>query len=129
MISMGVGEVQSNEGQWFGHLVVVLPNFFEERHAICDASITQASKPEWNINLVPVFARVPDSFVEGKTEYKAPVNNSLIVYRAFPQDHSFDTAPVWRNQAYRDLAVKNIRERLASEHSIVDTSSLLSKEP
>ena len=124
MINIGGGNAVSTDRQWAGHLVVTLPNFFDDRHAICDLTITQASKPEWGINLVPTFVRVPASFVNGETEFKAPVNGSFIVYKAFPEDHSFESASVWTNQTYRDLAVKNILARLNAEQ--IPTSTQMS---
>lgn len=108
IVAIGGGETVSTDKQWAGHLIVVLPNFYDDRHAFCDLTITQASVPEWGINLMPVFVRVPNTFVTGETEFKAPVNGSLIIYEAFPNDKSFEAAPVWKNMAYQDLAVKNI---------------------
>ena len=108
MVAIGAGGAVSTDKQWAGHLVVVLPQFFDDRHAFCDLTVTQASKQEWGINLMPVFVRVPTTFVTGETEFQAPVNGSLIIYKAFPKDKSFEAASVWKNTAYQDLAVKNI---------------------
>jgi hypothetical protein len=60
-------------------LAVVAPNVFDDRHALCDLTVTQAHKPEWGIHVSPMIVRVPESFVKGQTEFKAAANGSLVI--------------------------------------------------
>jgi hypothetical protein len=110
MVSIGAYGAVSTRDIWAAHLAVVLPNFFGERHLMCDLTIIQANRPEWKIYLRPVFLRVPEAFVSARTTYRAWVNGSTIIYRAFPRDKSYETAPIWKNRRYRDQALKTINE-------------------
>lgn len=99
MIGLGIGPTEAMPvGRWAGHLVVVVPNLFGDRHAISDITITQACKPDWGIDFLPILLRVPDTFVKGQTEFKAPANGSLIVYMAFPDDHSYEGSSHWTDR-------------------------------
>lgn len=105
MIGLGVGPVGSlPPGRWAGHLVVTVPNLFGDRHAISDITITQACKPDWGIEFPTILFRVPDTFLTGETEFKAAANGSLIVYKAFPEDRSYDKSTHWTDRV-RWLAV------------------------
>jgi hypothetical protein len=98
-LGLGVGTNAPPPGHWLGHLVVVLPNLFGDRHAVCDLTLAQASKPEWGIELGPACIRVPDTFTKGATEFKASFNGSLVVYLAFPDDRSYEATQAWTNNA------------------------------
>ena len=81
--------------QWPGHAVVITPGAFGDRHALLDVTITQANKQEWGIELPPLLARVGDEFVRGEKEFKADVNSSLVVYKALPDDGSYQASVLW----------------------------------
>jgi hypothetical protein len=85
-------------GVWAGHLVVVIPNLFGDCHAVCDLTITQVNKHGSGINLMPRYFAAPDTFVTGQTEFHKEVNGSLILYMAFPQNHSYIGTPNWMNR-------------------------------
>jgi hypothetical protein len=40
------------------------------------------------------------------------MNGCQIVYKAFPENHSFKEAPVWKGKLKRDLIVKQELKRL-----------------
>lgn len=103
-IGLGSGPEGPGRGQWDGHLAVIIPQQFGDRHALCDLTLPQADKPDWGINLCPLLLRVSDSFVNGSASFKAPVKGSLVTYWAFPNDHSFDATPAWQNkQLHNDI--------------------------
>ena len=116
-IALGTGRedlVPSNK--WFGHMAVIVPNHFEDRHAMLDLTVTQAHKPEWGINLVPMIVRVPDSFIQGQTEFKAGAyGGSMIIYMGFPDDHSYRDSNLWKDQSpydrIADRVVAGLRNR------------------
>ena len=111
MIGLGVKPELAVEGQWAGHLVVVLPNHFGDRHAVCDITITQATKPEWGIDLMPLSFRAPDAFIKGEKEFKADVKGSLVVYMAFPGDKSYEESPNWtKKDLHKQVSDEIIRE-------------------
>jgi hypothetical protein len=115
MIVLGVGsEAETPPGHWAGHLGVVVPDQIPGRHALLDLSVTQASLPEFGINLVPMIVMVPDTFVKGQTDFNAAPNGSLVSYKAFPDDHSYSGFPIWTDKAIQAQAVKRILAELPS---------------
>ena len=110
-----VGDVPAEAmapGVWPGHLAVVIPNLFGECHAVCDLTITQASKPELGMNLTPLYFAAPDTFVTGKTEFQIEANGSLILYMAFPRNLSYVETPNWTNRARCLLVADDVIKRL-----------------
>lgn len=119
-IAVGAGAKPTEPDQWRGHLVVVIPHYFGDRHAVCDLTIPQANRPEWGIELRPVFLRVPESFIRGQSEFKAPANGSVIIYRAHPNDDSYSRTESWTNksrwQAVADRVIAELRQASSSAH-------------
>lgn len=96
MILLGKGtDGMVPETRWPGHLVVVVPRAFGERHAALDLTIVQAHKPEWNITLRPLAIAVRDPFVSGVAPHKVIVNGALLIYDAYPEDHSYNEDGKW----------------------------------
>jgi hypothetical protein len=110
MVAIGHGTGTSDS--WAGHLVVVVPNAYAGKAIVIDPTITQASVPDWGIELRPLMFVAPASFLQGDREFKAPVNDSMIVYMAFPSDHSYETTPLWSNRQKRDVIVRNILNQI-----------------
>ena len=68
-----------SEDRWAGHLAVVVPAVFGDRHALLDLTIVQAQRPEWDIVLKPLCLRVRDQVVAGKDPGKVVVNCGLLL--------------------------------------------------
>jgi hypothetical protein len=93
-------------GMWPGHLVAVL-RARGKPTTIVDLSIDQASRPAKDIVVTdPLVFGVPDDFVLGKSVATGFVGTKAgkicLVYRAFPEDMSFEASPDWR----RDYGAK-----------------------
>jgi len=110
MVAIGHGEGSS--GQWSAHLVVVIPNGLRGKDAICDLTITQANVPGWGIHLRPILQAVRDPFTNGSEDIGVIINGSRVIYRAFPDDHSFEQASLWKRNPKRDSIVKRVLNRL-----------------
>ena len=69
-----------------------------------------------SLSRVPVWLtagiKVSKSSIKGAEPFSVTVNGSQIVYKAFPDDHSFKNYPVWKHRLKRDLIVKKILKRL-----------------
>lgn len=109
---INLGYVEGSDAQWPGHLVVIIPNVLNGRDAMYDLTIAQANKPEWDIQLSPILAGVRDSFIKGKENFGVTMNGCQIVYKAFPENHSFMEAPAWKGKLKSGLMVKRVLKRL-----------------
>ncbi len=110
MIIIGCGEGSSD--QWPAHLVVVIPGILKAKDAVCDLTITQANAADWGINLHPILMGVRDPFLNGSEDFGVTVNGSRVVYRAFPDDHSFEQTSLWKRNPKRGSIVKRVLNRL-----------------
>ena len=91
-----------NSKQWAGHLVVIIPRYFEPDHAMCDLTITQFDDPEDGILLTPIWLqRVKESFVRGESHEIVEVNKSIAFYTAHPNDDTFkDSDGTMRSEGF-----------------------------
>lgn len=110
MVTIGHGEGSSR--QWPGHLIVIIPKALGGRNAALDLTVTQANVPAWGIELIPLMMAVPDEFLTGAKWFRAPVNGSIVIYEAFPEDRSFEETPLWSKKKRRNSIVKRILSRL-----------------
>jgi hypothetical protein len=110
MVAIGHGDPTPDN--WPSHLVIVVPNAFRGKALVIDPTITQASIPEWGIELRPLMFPAPDSFLLGDTEFKAPVNGSMVVYMAFPLDRSYESTRLWTNNQKRLAIIGKILKRI-----------------
>ena len=110
IVAIGHGEGSSR--QWPAHLIVIIPKALDGRNAALDLTVTQANVPAWGIELIPLMMAVPDEFLKGAKEFKAPVNGSIVIYQAFPEDRSFEETPLWRKKEGRNPIVNRILSRL-----------------
>ena len=105
-------------GAWVGHIAVVVPNAFGDRHALCDITITQINKPDWGIELPLLVIRVPEDFVKGERGFSVDVNGCRLNYMALPNDQEFKNFSAWKEQARWSSLVDRIvireAERFAS---------------
>lgn len=111
-IILGRDAPEIPEGNWPGHLVVIVPYAFGDRHALLDPSITQAEWPEFGITLRPLCLRVGDEFVKGKKEAKFKVNGTLMIYDAYPDDHTYNDDGDCMEKDGIDMAVALVLRRL-----------------
>ena len=111
IVSVGYPKA-SSKNQWNGHLIAIIPRGFNNRNWALDITITQANLPEWGIELDPLMMSVSEEFLNGTKEFKASINNSLVVYWAFPADRSFEDTPIWQESEKRDYIVRQILSRL-----------------
>jgi len=109
---VAIGYEKSPSDQWPSHLVVVIPKALKGKDAICDLTITQANKPEWDIQLGQILVGVRESFINGAEDFGVINNRCRIIYRAFPDDISFKQTPVWKEKLIRDKIVKRVFKRL-----------------
>jgi hypothetical protein len=110
IVTIGYGE--SSATQWPAHLIVVMPKALKGRDAVCDLTITQASVPDWGIELAPLMVGVRESFVDGSEHFGVTMNGCQIIYTAFPEDHSFKQTPIWKKRLKREIIVKRVLKRL-----------------
>lgn len=108
--SEDLGEVP--EGNWPGHLTVIVPKAFGDRHALIDPSITQANWPEYGIVLPPVCLKVTDDFVAGQRPAPFEVNKTLLIYDAYPKDDSYNRDGDCMNKDGIETAVAIVLKRL-----------------
>ena len=93
------GETPS-ESNWSGHLVAIL-SANGRRPVVVDLTIDQANRPDKDILIPdPIVFEAPPGFVDGvgvATGYcVTPAGLNAMVYRAFPEDISFESSPEWQ---------------------------------
>jgi len=101
--------------RWAGHLAVIIPNHFGDRHALCDLTIGQVNRADWEVDLPPMCLRVSDDFVAGRRPFKTVVKGSLVTYEAFPEDHSYSKGSDWLEMEGLDETTSNVISRLIGE--------------
>jgi hypothetical protein len=101
---------ESDDAQWAGHLVVIIPNLFKDKSAMCDLTIPQASKKEWGFNLVPVCTRVQNKFLTGEDICYFEINQCLAFYDAFPADDSYKDSQIWTDRHLFGASVQRVLE-------------------
>lgn len=90
-VAVGLGSTTTLEGKegWDGHLVVVIPNIYGDRHAVIDLTIVQVDMPHWNISMDPMGLVVGDAFVTGASPSLFKRNGITFQYQARPDDRSY----------------------------------------
>jgi len=102
-VVMGDRKEPSNPGQWAGHLAVLLHEEY-----LLDIAIFQASRPQKQINLHPIFTSVPPDFVKGEDKCGLMFNNCMVVYVPYPNDKSYEAAKDWWDVAKSKDVVSEI---------------------
>lgn len=102
------------EGRWRGHLAVIVPHAFGEKHAIIDPTTPQVNWPEFGIELPPMCLKVRDEFLEGKRPAFFAPFNTRIQYTAYPDDHSYNDHGDTMEKEGFDVAVSEVLKRLGS---------------
>lgn len=87
-INVGRGAPEA-EDQWAGHLSVLIPKYFDERHALLDLTIIQADRPDVQIVLRPLCLKADDVFIDGKRPLSVLCNDCLLDYQAYPDGHTY----------------------------------------
>jgi len=109
-----IGHGKGSKDQWPAHLIIVIPKALKGKDAICDLTITQANKPEWDIQLGQILFGVRDSFVNGSEAFGITINGCRVIYKAFPKDILFKKTPIWKDRLKRDLIVKRIMKQIGN---------------
>ncbi len=109
---VAVGHGEGRPDAWAGHLVAVVPDVDSGKALVVDLTIPQANVPKWGIELRPLAFLARADFLSGAAEFKVPVNGSLAVYMAFPDDRSFERTPVWVKTSKRRTIVRGILKRV-----------------
>ena len=99
------------EGNWWGHLVVIVPQVIDGGHLLVDASIMQANQPDFDIVFPPLLLRVKDEFVSGRKPATFDVDTMKVIYEAHPDDRSFEVTPAWTAEGL-DQAASLVVDRL-----------------
>ena len=89
-IILGKDAPEVPEENWTGHLVVIVPDAFGEKHALLDPTITQANWPEFGIVLPSLCLKVTEDFVLGGRPANFEINKTLLIYSAYPDDRSYN---------------------------------------
>lgn len=101
------------QNHWSGHLAVIVPHLFGDRHGLVDLTVMQANKPEWGIELPPMILKVTDNFLAGTKPCSTTVRGCQVIYEAFPDDKSYNKIGHWKKiPKLREMADR-IVERLA----------------
>lgn len=79
---------ETPQGNWPGHLVVIVPQAFGELHAMIDLTIPQVNDPDWDISVKPMLVQVSDKFVTGDS-FSAESNGAMLIYRSYPENRTF----------------------------------------
>lgn len=104
-----LGETGSaSADEWHGHLVVIVPNGMDGRDLLLDLSIERANQPAQGILLRPITMKTPLSFAEGGQILSYIVNQCRILYKALPDNHTFENKTAWRNTEFRQSATQRI---------------------
>jgi hypothetical protein len=97
---------------WPGHLTVIIPNLLAEKHLMLDPTIIQANHPGTGIDIPPLAALVMDDFVSGEKVRKMTVNGSTLLYKAFPDDKSYQEKSNWEKLIASPHVVDRVLARL-----------------
>ena len=100
------------EGNWWGHLVVVVPSVVDGGNILIDASIMQANQPSFGIVFSPLLLRVTDDFVSGQKPATFEIDNMNVIYESHPDDRSFEITPAWKSAEGLDQAAALVVDRL-----------------
>lgn len=106
------------KGNWAGHLTVIVPGAFGDKHALLDPSITQADWPEFGIVLQPLCLRADQDFVSGMRSARYEIGNVLLIYDAYPDDHSYNDGCDCMVKDGIDTAVALVLKRLERRRKI-----------
>lgn len=85
-----LGYEEAGPDRWAGHLCVIVPNGFGDKHALLDPTIPQASQPDWGIQVPPVCLKAADDFVGGQRIAPFQIGEAVLAYEAFPNDQSYN---------------------------------------
>jgi hypothetical protein len=108
-----LGYEEAGPDRWAGHLCVIVPNGFGEKHALLDATISQVSQPEWGIQVPPLCLKAADDFVLGQRIAPFQIGEAVLAYEAFPDDKSYNQ---WGDRLHSpgfEDAVHEVLQRIA----------------
>jgi len=115
VIHLGAGHDQEvAQGQWKGHLIVVVPNCMDGRDCMFDLALPQVNSVASDINMKPLVTKLnPDgSFVDGNEKMTKLMFDCSVRYTAYPKDKSFNSEGDCMQKQGLDLAVADVQELL-----------------
>ena len=77
------------DGEFPGHVAVVIPDFRPGAVTLVDLAIIQANDPELNVYVDPLIAHTFPGFVHGSEQLWSQNHDCLVVYSAKPDDTRF----------------------------------------
>lgn len=108
-----VSRVGNNPGEvWAGHMGIVVPNHYGDRHAFIDMTISQGNVPERGIVLGVILISVPDGFVKGLESRDVKANGCLVSYDAYPIDRNYDNGKNWMQMPGLERCVEKVFQKL-----------------
>ncbi|MBA3752748.1 MAG: hypothetical protein H0X01_01070 [Nitrospira sp.] len=110
---VSLGEVMSEPDGWPGHLVVIVPDAVEGRTIMLDLTIMQADQPQYGIRLRPIALKLDREILATKT-FGVVQNGCQIMYKAFPDDLTYQEKLAWQRSDLHDLVATRILSRLYS---------------
>lgn len=105
------GSDRPDEG-WPAHLVTIIPYGLNHRPALLDLAIVRLNNRGLGFHVSPIFAGAPEGFVDGHQSTKVTMNGCLVLYRAFPDDKSYEDTELWNNCRKQRTIADAIVQRL-----------------
>jgi hypothetical protein len=59
--------------------------------------------PEWGVTLMPGLTKIPANFVTGSELIEVERNGCKIVYKAIPDDRTYEASPAWNNELLKTV--------------------------
>jgi hypothetical protein len=107
-----IGDGEETEAGWPNHLIAVVPNAENGKDLVFDFTITQVNRAEMNINIKPVVMLVSPGFFKKQQTKSFHNNECLMRYESFPEDRSYEQAPIWQDTAARDHIANLVLSRI-----------------
>lgn len=107
-----LGYEDAGPDRWAGHLCVIVPNGFGNKHALLDPTISQVSQPEWGIHVSPLCLKAANDFVLGQRVAPFQIGETFLAYEAFPEDKSFNQWGDRRDATGFEDVVQEVLQRI-----------------
>jgi hypothetical protein len=95
----GLRSTSGEQGDWPGHLVVVVQSRY-----LVDATLGQVNDTQESIRLSPLAAEVSSAFLSGAEDLVLSHDNATVVYTALPGKGGFKNAPDFHESRWMPLA-------------------------
>jgi hypothetical protein len=107
IVVVGGGKAEDMPEGWAGHLITVVPKFDGEKAVFFDLTVMQADRPEAGIKLRPVVLKVNPKFLSAEEVAAISINGSLIIYKSFSDNHTYEDTALWQDKAtHNDIVMR-----------------------